>query len=156
MKTGGSGVDPEIRALLEHSKTLRPLPEVVRAHAKNGRYVEEMNGDTLYRADFRLCGYRTIRIQSRQMRGRVGWFFGNRPEFYFPRLPLSWGALGTGLFLPPLVLLAAVGIGRLTLNLKAPIVVNLKSRAARQIVANDEHPLQFVLPTMASRMKKIA
>src|SRR5437868_4634746 len=33
MRTGGSGVDPEIRALLEHSKTLRPLPEVVRARA---------------------------------------------------------------------------------------------------------------------------
>ena len=33
MKTGGSGVDPEIRALLEQSKTLRPLPEVVRARA---------------------------------------------------------------------------------------------------------------------------
>jgi hypothetical protein len=33
MKTGGSGVDPEILALLEHSKMLRPLPEVVRTRA---------------------------------------------------------------------------------------------------------------------------
>jgi hypothetical protein len=33
MKIGGSGVDPEIRALLEHSKSVRPLPDVVRARA---------------------------------------------------------------------------------------------------------------------------
>lgn len=46
--------------------------------------------------------------------------------------------------------------GRLTLNLKAPIVVNIRTRAARQIVVNDDHPLQFVLPATSSRLKKIA
>ena len=35
--------------------------------------------------------------------------------------------------------------GRLTLNLKAPIVVNVRTRTARQVVVNDDHPLQFVL-----------
>jgi flagellar assembly factor FliW len=44
----------------------------------------------------------------------------------------------------------------LTLNLKAPIVVNIRTRAARQIVVNDDHPLQFVLPATSSRLKKIA
>lgn len=46
--------------------------------------------------------------------------------------------------------------GRLTLNLKAPIVVNIRTRAARQIVVNDDHPLQYALPSTSSRMKKIA
>jgi flagellar assembly factor FliW len=46
--------------------------------------------------------------------------------------------------------------GRLTLNLKAPIVVNIRTRTARQVVVNDDHPLQFVLPSTSSRMKKIA
>lgn len=44
----------------------------------------------------------------------------------------------------------------LTLNLKAPILVHLKNRIARQIVVNDDHSLQFLLPTSASRAKKIA
>ena len=46
--------------------------------------------------------------------------------------------------------------GRLTLNLKAPIVVNIRTRRARQVVVNDDHPLQYVLPSASSRMKKIA
>jgi flagellar assembly factor FliW len=46
--------------------------------------------------------------------------------------------------------------GRLTLNLKAPIVVNVRTRTARQIVVNDDHPLQYALPSTSSRMKKIA
>jgi flagellar assembly factor FliW len=46
--------------------------------------------------------------------------------------------------------------GQLTLNLKAPIVINLKTRTARQIVVNDEHPLQFLLPSGPARMKKSA
>lgn len=46
--------------------------------------------------------------------------------------------------------------GRLTLNLKAPIVVNVRTRTARQVVVNDDHPLQFVLPSASSRMKKSA
>ncbi len=46
--------------------------------------------------------------------------------------------------------------GRPTLNLKAPIVVNLRTRTARQLVVNDDHPLQYVLPTTSARIKKIA
>jgi flagellar assembly factor FliW len=46
--------------------------------------------------------------------------------------------------------------GRPVLNLKAPIVVNLRTRTARQIVANDDQPLQFALPTGSARIKKIA
>jgi flagellar assembly factor FliW len=44
----------------------------------------------------------------------------------------------------------------LTLNLKAPIVVNVRNRLGRQIVVNDDHPLQYVLPAPSSRLKKIA
>jgi flagellar assembly factor FliW len=46
--------------------------------------------------------------------------------------------------------------GRPTLNLKAPIVVNLRTRTARQLVVNDDHPLQYVLPATSARIKKIA
>jgi len=46
--------------------------------------------------------------------------------------------------------------GRPVLNLKAPIVLNLRTRTARQIVANDDQPLQHALPTGSSRIKKIA
>lgn len=41
-------------------------------------------------------------------------------------------------------------------NLKAPIIVNLRTRTARQIVANDDQPLQHILPAGSSRIKKIA
>jgi flagellar assembly factor FliW len=46
--------------------------------------------------------------------------------------------------------------GRPVLNLKAPIVVNLRTRTARQVVVNDDQPLQYALPTGSSRIKKIA
>jgi len=47
-------------------------------------------------------------------------------------------------------------VDELTLNLKAPIVVNVRNRVGRQIVVNDDHPLQYVLPSPSSRLKKIA
>lgn len=46
--------------------------------------------------------------------------------------------------------------GELTLNLKAPLVVNIQSRLARQITANDDHPIQFALPSAPARVRKIA
>lgn len=49
--------------------------------------------------------------------GRVGWFFGRRPEFYFPQLPLSWSMVGTLVFLPPLAVYWAVFAGRVLLRL---------------------------------------
>lgn len=43
--------------------------------------------------------------------------------------------------------LAVVGRheGRLTLNLKAPLIINLDRRLGRQVVTNDEQPLQLDL-----------
>lgn len=46
--------------------------------------------------------------------------------------------------------------GSLTLNLKAPIVINVKTRQGRQVVANDDHPLQYLLPAAPSLLKKSA
>jgi hypothetical protein len=39
------------------------------------------------------------------LRSRSGWFFGKRPEFHFPRVPIGWATLATWLFLSPLALL---------------------------------------------------
>jgi flagellar assembly factor FliW len=41
--------------------------------------------------------------------------------------------------------------GALALNLKAPLVVHLDERLGRQIVARDDHPIQYVLHRVASR-----
>jgi len=46
--------------------------------------------------------------------------------------------------------------GVLTLNLKAPIVINVRTRQGRQVVANDDHPLQYALPSAPSLLKKSA
>lgn len=44
----------------------------------------------------------------------------------------------------------------LTLNLKAPIVINLESRTGRQVVATGELSMQHVLTTKAPSLKKSA
>jgi hypothetical protein len=87
-------------------------------HREHAAAVAELHGGVVYRADFRVCGFRTVRMEFRNLAGRVGWFFGKRPEFYFPRLPLSWGAVATGVFLPPL----AVGLGLGVLALAALVL----------------------------------
>jgi flagellar assembly factor FliW len=46
--------------------------------------------------------------------------------------------------------------GRLTLNLKAPIIVNLDRRIGRQVVTSDEQPLQLELPAAAVRLRRSA
>lgn len=46
--------------------------------------------------------------------------------------------------------------GRLTLNLKAPIVINLRARLGRQLVTNDDQPLQHVLSVSPSQLKMTA
>ena len=74
-----------------------------------------------YRADFQICGFRTIRIQFRQLGGRVGWFFGKRPEFYFPRLPLSYETVATFVFLPPLVIALAALMVQYTAYLQSTL-----------------------------------
>jgi flagellar assembly factor FliW len=41
--------------------------------------------------------------------------------------------------------------GALALNLKAPLVIHLQQRLGRQIVARDDHPVQYVVHRAASR-----
>jgi hypothetical protein len=79
-------------------------------HPRHADLVLSLTGGYLYRADFQVCGFRTIRILFQRLGGQVGWFFGKRPEFYFPRLPLCYGTIGTFLFLPPLAMALAAGM----------------------------------------------
>ena len=44
----------------------------------------------------------------------------------------------------------------ITLNLKAPLVINVEQRLGRQVVTNGDYPVQFELPGEATPMKKIA
>lgn len=46
--------------------------------------------------------------------------------------------------------------GRLTLNLRAPVMVNLDQRLGRQIVTADEQPLQLILPHASDYLRKSA
>lgn len=46
--------------------------------------------------------------------------------------------------------------GNWTLNLKAPIVFNLSSRRGRQVVSQDDQPLQLVLPGGSPFLRKAA
>ncbi len=46
--------------------------------------------------------------------------------------------------------------GELTLNLKAPVIINLDRRIGRQVVSNDEQPLQLALPSAAVPLRKSA
>ena len=44
----------------------------------------------------------------------------------------------------------------ITLNLKAPLVINLDRRLGRQIVANNDYPVQFELASEPTLLKKTA
>ena len=46
--------------------------------------------------------------------------------------------------------------GRLTTNLKAPLVLNLRHRTGRQVVVCDEQPLRQVLPEPPARLRRSA
>lgn len=46
--------------------------------------------------------------------------------------------------------------GGLTINLKAPIIINLDRRIGRQVVTSDEQPLQLALPAATVRLRKSA
>ena len=46
--------------------------------------------------------------------------------------------------------------GQLTLNLRAPIVINLEGRLGRQVITTDEQPLQMELPVTGASARKIA
>ena len=81
-------------------------------HFEHAAAIEQLHDAIVYRADFRVCGFKSVRLSFQNLSGREGWFFGNRPEFYFPRLPVSWEAMATAIFLPPVALaLAAMMFG---------------------------------------------
>lgn len=44
----------------------------------------------------------------------------------------------------------------LTLNLKAPVIINLERRLGRQVVVNDDQPLQFILAPPRVQLRKSA
>ena len=46
--------------------------------------------------------------------------------------------------------------GELTVNLKAPVIINLDRRIGRQIVTVDEQPLQLALPALTLPLRKSA
>jgi flagellar assembly factor FliW len=46
--------------------------------------------------------------------------------------------------------------GRLTVNLKAPIIINLDRRVGRQVVVSDDQPLQLELPATTPALRKSA
>jgi hypothetical protein len=90
-------------------------------HLAHAAAVEKLHDGIVYRADFRVCGFRTVRMAFRRLAGRIGWFFGRRPEFYFPRLPLSWAAVAVAVFLPPLAIALVFGVlGLVALLLQTP------------------------------------
>lgn len=67
--------------------------------------VEKLHDGILYRADFQVTAFWTTRINFRRLPGKVGWFFGARPEFHFPALPVSWGAVASVAFVVPFLAL---------------------------------------------------
>jgi flagellar assembly factor FliW len=53
-----------------------------------------------------------------------------------------------------------VAVGRnaagLTLNLRAPLIVNLNRRIGRQVITGDEQPLQLAIPKIPLSLRKVA
>lgn len=75
-------------------------------NGQHGQQVCRLLGGRLYRSELAVCGFNMIRVRFSRLRSRLGWFFGKRPEFYFPRLPMSWSMVGTMVLSPPLLVLA--------------------------------------------------
>jgi flagellar assembly factor FliW len=44
----------------------------------------------------------------------------------------------------------------ITLNLKGPLVINLERRVGRQVIVNDEQPVQYVVSAALASLKKTA
>ncbi len=98
-------------ALVEHADAAaEKLIADFRTHA--GRAVNLLGG-VLYRADFVVGAFHTVRIRFGSLGNRIGWFFGARPEFHFPRLPLAWSLLGTIWTLPMALLWCAARVREL-------------------------------------------
>ncbi|HEY9703946.1 MAG TPA: hypothetical protein V6C58_15965, partial [Allocoleopsis sp.] len=76
--------------------------QLQKLHNIHSKEVEALHNGSLYRADFQIASFRAIMIEFVNLGGRLGWFFGRRPEFYFPRLPLSYTTILTIAVLPPL------------------------------------------------------
>lgn len=55
-----------------------------------------------------------------------------------------------------ILVVVAQHTGTLTLNLKAPIVINVEARTGRQVVASGDLPMRYELVTRPSRFKKSA
>jgi flagellar assembly factor FliW len=50
----------------------------------------------------------------------------------------------------------AINDGQLTVNLRAPLIINLSRRLGRQIITSDEQPLQFELSAASVKLRKTA
>jgi flagellar assembly factor FliW len=50
----------------------------------------------------------------------------------------------------------AMNAGRLTVNLRAPVLINLNRRLGRQLITNDEQPVQFELSAGSLKLRKAA
>ena len=50
----------------------------------------------------------------------------------------------------------AGGVGRLTTNLRAPIIMNLDRRLGVQVITGDDQPMQHPLPTASSVSSRLA
>jgi len=50
----------------------------------------------------------------------------------------------------------AGGVGRLTTNLRAPIIMNLDRRLGVQVVTGDDQPMQHALPMASSASSRLA
>lgn len=87
------------------SKMKQSGQELKKYHQTHQKEVENLHDGSLYRADFAIASFRTILIKFINLGGSFGWFFGKRPEFYFPRLPLSYSAIFTLTLLPAMVIL---------------------------------------------------
>jgi len=54
------------------------------------------------------------------------------------------------------LVIVASNEGRLTVNLKAPLVFNLREQRGVQVVAKDDHSLQHLLPNQSPLLRKSA
>jgi hypothetical protein len=72
---------------------------------------ERLRGGTVYRAEIQAFGFWTTRVVFRKLRGRFGWFFGARPDFYFRSIPLSGAAVVAAAFAFPASVATAVFVG---------------------------------------------
>ncbi|MDJ0618293.1 MAG: hypothetical protein QNJ63_16355 [Calothrix sp. MO_192.B10] len=99
--------------LQEMHQTGRELKEFHKLHHSK---VEKLHDGYLYRADFQIGSFRMIMIKFLNLGGSFGWFFGKRPEFYFPKLPLSYSAVLTFILLPPLGFALLISLIYLSVN----------------------------------------